>query len=193
MKKLHFFLVIFLLSGGLKLAAQSNFIGQIMIVPYNFAPRDWHDCDGALLPIAENDALFSLIGTTYGGDGQTTFALPNISGRVIIDDGQGNTLQSYTLGQTGGVENVQLTVSQLPQHNHNVNAVTAEGNNNIPTGKIPANTKVLDKEYSSQSANSTMKPGIISATGGSQPHPNLQPYVTLKCVIALTGIYPTQN
>ena len=195
MRKLNFLLLLFLLSGSLKLSAQDNFVGQIMIVPYNFSPAGWHDCDGSLMPIAENEVLFSLIGTTYGGDGQTTFALPDARGRVMVDDGTGSGLTSKVLGQQGGVENVTLTAAQLPTHRHIVNAVTAGGTKGNPAGSVFANTGVLDKDYSDKEADTTMAPGMVSAAGSSQPQPhnNIQPYLTMKCVIALYGIYPSRN
>lgn len=193
MRKLNLLLLLGLLSGSLKLAAQDNFIGQIMIVPYNFSPLGWHDCDGALMPISENEALFSLIGTTFGGDGQTTFALPDARGRVVVDDGTRPGFSTFNLGQKGGVENVTLTAPQLPSHTHIVNAANTVGTKEAATGALPANTGVLDKEYSDTAPNTTMSPGMISSAGSGQAHNNIQPFVTLKCVIALYGIYPQQN
>lgn len=176
--------------------AQEPFVGQIMFVPYNFAPAGWHDCDGSLLSISENEVLFTLIGTTYGGDGQNTFAVPNAKGKVIIDDGQGPGLSSYQLGQTGGVESVTLTANQLPAHSHSVLATEADGNQNLPTNAIPANTKALDKEYSDSTlpANKvSMKPTMLTPAGGNQPHKNMMPTLSLKCVISLYGVYPQPN
>lgn len=193
MRKLNLLLLLGLLSGSLKLAAQDNFIGQIMIVPYNFSPLGWHDCDGALMPIAENETLYSLIGTTYGGDGVTTFGLPDARGRVVVDDGIRPGFSTFNLGQKGGVENVTVTTAQLPSHSHLVNAVKTAGTKEVATLSLPADTGVLDKEYSNLAPNATMAPGMISPTGSSQAHNNIQPFVTLKCVIALFGIYPQQN
>lgn len=193
MRKLYFLLGFCLLLGSVKLSAQNNFVGQIMIVPYNFSPQGWHDCDGTVMSIAENEVLFSLIGTTYGGDGMTTFALPDARGRVIVDDGTGNGLSSMVNGQRGGMETVTLTPQQLPSHTHLVNAVNTVGTKETATGSIPANTGLLDKEYSNQTANTTMAASMVSPSGFSQPHENSQPYLTMKCVIALYGIYPSPN
>lgn len=178
------------------LKAQQPFIGQIIFVPYSFSPSGWHDCDGSLLSIAENEALFSLIGTTYGGNGTTTFALPDARGRVIIDDGQSGGLSPYTIGQTGGTETVTLTLNQIPSHNHTINTTIDNGNQYIPTNNIPANTKSLDKEYSTSTDpldKTTMNPNMLSPSGGSQPHDNMMPSLALKCSISLYGIYPSHN
>ncbi|MFP8892976.1 MULTISPECIES: phage tail protein [Chryseobacterium] len=179
---------------ALKAQASEPFLGQIAFVPYNFAPKYWAECNGQLLPIAQNQALFSLLGTTYGGNGVTTFALPDMRGRVLVHNGQapgGPTM--YTMGETGGTESVTLLVTQMPAHNHTVNAVTTEGNQNSPTNNLPADTKTLDKEYSDAAANTTMKNTMVGSTGGSQPHENRPPFITLKCIIALAGVYPSQN
>lgn len=177
----------------LKAQASEPFLGQIAFVPYNFVPKNWAACNGQLLPIAQNQALFALLGTTYGGNGTTTFALPDMRGRVLVHEGQapgGPT--NYTMGQIGGTESVTLQVTQMPPHSHTVNAVTAEGNQNSPTGNLPADTKGLDKEYSDAAANTTMKSTMVNQTGGGQPHENRPPFVTLKCIISLQGIFPSQ-
>lgn len=179
---------------SLQAQASDPYLGQIAFVPYNFVPKNWASCDGQLLPIAQNQALFALLGTTYGGNGITTFALPDMRGRMLVHNGQapgGPT--NYTMGQIGGTESVTLLVTQMPAHNHTVNAVTAEGNQNSPTNSLPADTKVLDKEYSDAAANTTMKSTMINNTGGSQPHENRPPFITLKCIISLVGVFPTQN
>src|SRR5690606_18390456 len=165
MKKLYHALLVAWMPFVAPLAAQDNFVGQIMFVPYNFSPQGWHNCDGSLLSISENEVLFTLIGTTYGGDGQTTFAVPDMRGRVMIDDGQGNTLSSFTLGQMSGTETMQLTQAQMPAHSHTVNAVSGAGTSESPTSHLPANTGILDKEYSNQPLTSTMKMGMLSAAG----------------------------
>jgi len=187
------FLLLFL--SGTVASAQDQFLGQIMFVPYKSAPTGWHDCDGSLLSISENTPLFALIGTTYGGDGSTNFALPNAQGRVIIDDGKNSTTRtSYLLGQTGGLETVTLTVNQIPVHTHRVWATTSEGNQNSPNNAIPANTKSLDKEYSNltdTASMTTMKSSMLSTSGGSQAHNNMMPSLALKCIIAIHGIYPS--
>lgn len=174
--------------------ASDPYLGQIAFVPYNFVPKNWAECNGQLLPIAQNQALFSLLGTTYGGNGTTTFALPDMRGRVLVHNGQapgGPT--TYTMGQIGGTESVTLTVTQMPAHSHTVNAVTTEGNQNLPTNSIPADTKLLDKEYSDAAANTTMKSTMINSTGGNQAHENRPPFITLKCIISLVGVFPSQN
>ena len=151
---------------SLKAQASDPYLGQIAFVPYNFVPKNWASCDGQLLSIAQNTALFSLLGTTYGGNGTTTFALPDMRGRVLVHNGQapgGPT--TYTMGQTGGTESVTLLITQMPAHSHTVNTVTDEGNQN-------SNTK---------------------NTGGSQPHENRPPFITLKCIISLVGVFPSQN
>lgn len=194
MKKIIYLVSAAILCGSTFVKAQSQpFLGQIAFVPYNFAPKGWAPCNGQLLPIMQNTALFSLLGTTYGGNGQTTFALPDMRGRAIVHEGQGAGLTTRTLGEQGGTENVTLTINQIPAHTHQVTAVTAEGNNASPTGNIPANTKSLDKEYSSATADTTMGATMIAPTGGNQPHPNMSPFLTLKCIIALEGIFPSQN
>ncbi|GEJ47108.1 MULTISPECIES: phage tail protein [unclassified Chryseobacterium] len=197
MKNLFFVCTLLICSAfapTLKAQASDPYLGQIAFVPYNFAPKNWAECNGQLLPIAQNQALFALLGTTYGGNGTTTFALPDMRGRVLVHNGQapgGPT--TYTMGQIGGTESVTLTVTQIPPHNHTVNAVTADGNQNSPTNSLPADTKILDKEYSDAAANTTMKSTMVNNTGGGQPHENRPPFITLKCIISLVGVFPTQN
>ncbi|ALR31543.1 phage tail protein [Chryseobacterium sp. IHB B 17019] len=179
-------------TNSLKAQGSDPFLGQIAFVPYNFVPQNWAPCNGQLMSISQNQALFSLLGTMYGGNGTTTFALPDMRGRVLVHEGQapgGPT--NYIMGQSGGSESVTLLVTQMPSHSHTVNAVTAEGNQNTPTNTLPADTKGLDKEYSDANANTTMKATMVNPTGGSQPHENRPPFVTLKCIIALYGIYPS--
>lgn len=176
-------------------SVQGQFLGQIMFVPYNFTPNGWHDCDGSILKISENAALFSLIGTTYGGDGRTTFALPDAQGRVIIDDGIGTGLSTYQLGETGGVETVTLTTNQMPTHTHSVRATTSVGTQNSPTNGISANTKALDKEYSNATdavSKTTMKPTMLGMAGGNYPHNNMMPTLAMRCVIAIAGMFPSR-
>jgi microcystin-dependent protein len=168
------------------------FIGQIMLVPYNFAPRGWAFCQGQILPIAQNTALFSLLGTTYGGNGQTTFALPDLRGRVAISSGQGPGLSNYDLGQASGTENTTLTINQMPTHNHLVNCNTEGSNTNIPTGAVPGETSV-GNIYANVLGAATMNNGMINNTGGNQPFPILQPYLTINYCIALEGIFPSRN
>ncbi|OYY93914.1 MAG: hypothetical protein B7Y41_09460 [Hydrogenophilales bacterium 28-61-23] len=185
------------------------FIGEICIVPYNFAPRGYAFTDGSLMPIAQNTALFSLLGTTYGGNGIQTFALPDTRGRVIIGAGQSPGTGSYQLGQMGGTENVSLSINQMPAHNHvaatsvvaKALGVSSEGNVDGPAGNAWA-AKSRGALYSNAAPNVDMAAGAIqvsSATttigvsGGSQPFSVVQPYVVLNPIIALTGIFPSRN
>jgi len=173
------------------------YLGMIIIVPYNFAPRGWAFCSGQILPIAQNTALFSLIGTTFGGNGQTTFALPDLRGRVSNSSGQGPGLSSYDLGQVGGSENTTLTINQMPAHQHanpKQAASGAAGDAANPDGAFPAK---LDNMYASTADASllgqTPATSLTGITGGSQPFSILQPYLTLNYCIALEGIFPSRN
>ena len=165
------------------------FLGQIMLVPYNFAPRGWAFCTGQILPIAQNTALFSLLGTTYGGNGQTTFALPDLRGRVPISSGQGPGLSSYDLGEVGGEESVTLLVNELPAHNHLVGASDVE----VAQGSVPKDQVLALGNYYGPTPDTVMAVNMIQPTGGSQPHENRQPYLTLNYCIALEGIFPSRN
>jgi microcystin-dependent protein len=176
---------------SLPLHAQDQFIGELALVPYNFAPVGWAFCQGQLLSITENSALFNLIGTTYGGDGVTTFALPDLRGRVPIGRGQGLGLSNYVLAQTGGVENVTLTTSQMPVHSHVLNADTSIGSSERPTALLYARDGSGIPVYGS-TLNATAPATAVQQAGGSQPHNNIKPYVTFHWIISLTGIYPAQ-
>jgi microcystin-dependent protein len=165
------------------------FLGQITIVGFNFAPRGWAQCNGQILPIAQNTALFSLLGTTYGGNGQTTFALPDLRSRVPIHVGQGPGLSSYALGQAAGTETVTLNINQMPTHNHLMGASSEEGAPSSPSGQVPAKGGI----YGPAPDGTVMNPTVITNTGGSQPHENIQPYLTLNFCIALEGIFPSRN
>jgi microcystin-dependent protein len=164
------------------------FIGEIKIVGFNFAPRGWAFCNGQILSIAQNTALFSLLGTTYGGNGQTTFALPDLRGRVPIHPGQGPGLSNYTQGQLAGSETVTLLSTQMPAHTHTVNASTQSDITGNPTSNFPAGGASYDT-----TANTTMDPAMIGNSGGNQPHSNLQPYLAINFCIALEGIFPSRN
>lgn len=168
------------------------YIGQIMAFGGNFAPQGWALCDGSLLPISQYDALFSLIGATYGGDGQTTFALPDLRGRAALHQGQGPGLSSYSLGQNGGVEAVTLTVSQAPPHSHPVLGHSGAGDSPHPAGAVWAGSTVA-LYTAGAAANAAMSASSISPSGGSQPHDNMLPFLTLNFCIALEGIYPSQG
>jgi microcystin-dependent protein len=163
------------------------FIGSIILFGGNFAPRGWAFCNGQVLAIAQNQALFSLLGTTYGGDGNTTFALPDLRGRVPVHPGQGPGLSQYDLGQVGGTETVTLLVSELPQHTHRQPATNGEQTTNRPDGALPGRGGV----YGEDSDGSMLAP--TTPVGGSQPHNNTQPYLGLNYIIALEGIYPSRN
>ena len=166
------------------------FLSEIRIFSCSFAPKYWALCNGQTLPINQNQALFSLMGTTYGGNGQTTFGLPNLQGRVPIHMGNG-----HTLGETGGAETVTITSSTMPAHIHPAYADTKVGNNTTsnPSGNYPANTGSTPL-YSSGSSNMvTMYPSMVSSTGGSQSHENRQPFTALNYCIALSGIFPSQT
>jgi microcystin-dependent protein len=167
------------------------YLGELKIVPYNFAPQGWAFCNGQLLPIAQNTALFSLLGTQYGGNGVTTFALPDMRGRLIVGPGQGQGLSSYEQGQEGGTENVTLLASQIPSHNHPVQVSSAIGTQTAATGKHIAKAPLgLGNTYGTPPQNTTMPAGTIQPAGGGQPHNNRQPYLTLSYIIALQGVYP---
>ena len=170
----------------------SPFIGEIRMFAGNFAPVGWAFCDGSLIPISENDALFNLIGTTYGGDGQTTFALPDLRSRVPVHAGNGPGLSTYSLGQAGGVEQVTLTTQQLPSHGHAVIASTNAGTQGVPTGGVlAASTSVA--LYNSNAPNNQMHTGTVGQAGGSQPHDNLQPFLCINFILSLFGIFPSHT
>lgn len=174
------------------------FLGMIIIVPYNFAPRGWAFCNGQILPIAQNTALFSLLGTTFGGNGQTTFALPDLRGRVPNSSGQGPGLSSYDLGQVGGTESTTLTINNMPSHNHQLACLNGAPSAAKPANNVLANLSIdppptTASIYSNQAPNSFLAPTSIGNTGGSQPFSILQPYLTLNFCIALEGIFPSRN
>jgi len=155
----------------------------------NFPPAGWMFCEGQLLPISENETLFQLIGTTYGGDGQNTFALPDLRGRVPMHFGNG-----FSLAEMGGVETVTLTVSQIPAHSHPVLATNNIGNGTAPQGKVLAGGSVVSTSpYGTDAPKSPLHPSSIGSTGGSQPHDNFQPYLCVDFIISLFGIFPSQT
>jgi microcystin-dependent protein len=176
------------------------FVGQIALFPYNFAPRGWAFCAGQLLPISQNTALFSLLGTFYGGDGKATFALPDLQGRVPIGTGQGPGLSAYTLGEAAGVETVTLLSTENASHNHALNATTDSGTvvaasgNQLATAFTGSRTSsTTGLIYSSATPNTALAATAISFTGGSLPHNNIQPAQVLQYCIALQGVYPARN
>jgi microcystin-dependent protein len=190
-------------AGGAALAAvkprearadADQWIGEIALVPYTFPPKGWAFCNGQLLPINQNIALFSLLGTTFGGDGITTFALPDLRGRAPIHFGQGPGLSNYVLGQTGGAENITLLAAQMPSHTHALNVSNLNGTSDTPgPAVIPAKNASGVPTYSSAAANSTLAAAAAGTAGSSQPHENRPPFLTMSYVIALVGIFPSQN
>jgi microcystin-dependent protein len=166
------------------------FLGEIRIMSFNFPPRGWALCNGQLLPINQNQALFSLFGTMYGGDGRVNFALPNLQGRVPIHNGNG-----ITQGQVGGEIAHTLTISELAAHNHFVNVSTGDTNNASTAGVNNYWGQVADNStvFNTNAANSAMNAGVVTNNGGSQPHNNMQPYTVLSFCVALQGIFPSQN
>ncbi|HEY0086924.1 MAG TPA: tail fiber protein [Allosphingosinicella sp.] len=169
------------------------FIGEIRMFAGNFNPVGWEFCDGQQVPISENDTLFVLIGTTYGGDGQEVFNLPNMQSRVPMHSGNG-----FTIGEMAGVESVTLTTSQIPSHNHAALASASNGSQASPVGALlaqPATTnQVIDpKTYSTDPPIAVFPPSTITPVGGSQPHDNMQPYLVINFIISMFGIFPQSN
>jgi microcystin-dependent protein len=167
-------------------------IGEIALVPFNFPPKGWAFCNGQLLPINQNQALFALIGTYYGGDGITTFALPDLRGRSPVHQGQGPGLSSYVIGQTGGLENVTLGIPQIPAHTHQATGSSANGTSDSPVGAVPARDPAGTPRYAA-APNASLAAAAIATVGGGQPHENRAPYLTMNYVIALQGVFPSQN
>jgi microcystin-dependent protein len=165
------------------------FIAEIKMFAGNFAPRGWAFCDGQTLSIAQNTALFSLVGTTYGGDGVTTFKLPDLRGRVPIHQGQGPGLSPYVLGEVSGSESITLTTANLPAHSHPANSTQAQASGTRPAGAVPA----AGGAYNTASDGSTMNNGFIGNTGANQPFDNHQPSLCVNFIIALEGIFPSRN
>jgi microcystin-dependent protein len=169
------------------------FLGEIRMVGFNFAPTGWALCNGQLLSISQNTALFSLLGTQFGGDGISTFALPNLQSRVPIHAGQGPGLSPYVVGQAGGSESVALTASQMPVHNHGVNCSTSGGTQASPANGYPAVESTGTSSDYATSANGTMNPAAIGNAGSGLAHANIQPYLCVNFIIALSGIFPARS
>jgi len=161
------------------------YVGEIRIFAGNFPPSGWMFCEGQLLPISENETLFQLIGTTYGGDGQSTFALPDLRGRLPLHMGNG-----FTLAETGGAEEITLTTQQIPAHSHPMLASTGPGTQNDPTNTVTAASPSVTL-YAQDVTDSNMSPNAVLPDGGSQPHTNFQPYLCLDFIISLFGIFPS--
>jgi microcystin-dependent protein len=168
------------------------FVAEIRIFPFNFAPKGWAWCDGQLLPLSQNTALFSLLGTTYGGDGKSTFALPDIQGRTVMHPGQGPGLSLHDLGETGGSETVTLLESEIPSHAHGVTASQPDGVERTPAGQLLA-TGMGISQYQTPGPLANLASAAIAPAGGDQPHNNLQPYLTFYFNIALQGVFPPRG
>lgn len=165
------------------------YVGEIRMFAGNFAPAGWMFCEGQLLPISEYETVFNLIGTTYGGDGQSTFALPDLRGRVPLHFGNG-----FTLAETGGVERVTLTPSQIPAHSHPFLATTNLAGSNVASGNVGAVNNVFGVfPYGSDAPRTTLSPSAVGSVGGNQPHNNFQPYLCVDFIISLFGIFPSQT
>ncbi|MGO8883311.1 MAG: phage tail protein [Streptosporangiaceae bacterium] len=167
------------------------FLGEIRMFGFSFAPDGWALCNGQLLPISQNTALFSLLGTTYGGDGTTTFALPDLQSRVPVHQGQGAGLSSRVQGQAGGTETVTLAATQMPEHTHPVKASSSAAASGIPEGRAMARSS--SHIYHDPDASTVMNAKMLGDAGGSEPHGNIQPYLVLNFCISLTGIFPSQS
>jgi microcystin-dependent protein len=167
-----------------------NYVGEIRMFAGNFAPAGWALCQGQSMPISENDVLFTLIGTTYGGDGQQTFNLPNLAGRVAVHQGTGSGLSTYIIGQAGGLESVTLATNQLPAHTHPELATEAAADQLTAANNMPA--EATKRFYATPGAPAAMNAGNLTPVGGSQPHENMQQYLVINFIISLFGIYPNQ-
>ena len=167
------------------------FVAEIRIFPFNFAPKGWAWCNGQLLPISQNTALFSLLGTIYGGDGKSTFALPNIMGRTLMHPRQGPGLSLHDLGETGGSETVTLLESEIPAHAHTARALNDDGLSEAPVGNVPAKNKFYHTDNAQPLV--PMSASALAPAGGSTPHNNMQPYLTFYFNIALQGVFPPRT
>ena len=199
MRKKNFTLIIAITCAVSGLLAQNEYIGEIRIFAINFAPRGWMPCEGQLLPIPQNTALFALLGTTYGGNGRTNFALPNLQGRVALNPGQGPGLTTRYLGEEGGSPAVTLLQSEIPVHNHPLFFTDAQATTNAPASDVmPAFNASLNFPGITKPVNTYAVPGVIvpfapqtmGVTGGNMPHNNMQPYLVLNYFIAVQGIFP---
>lgn len=169
------------------------FLAEVRIVGFNFAPRGWAFCDGQILPINQNQSLYSLLGTTYGGDGRTSFALPDLRGRTPIHVGRSNGGDHHTLGQKSGEETHTLAANEMPQHTHVFQASSAQGSTDIPTNNHALARSARDVYRDQATSLTSLVSGSMTNTGGSQAHDNMQPYLALNFCIALQGLFPSRN
>jgi microcystin-dependent protein len=169
------------------------FVAEIRIFPFNFAPKGWAWCNGQLLPISQNTALFSLLGTTYGGDGKSTFALPNLQGSAPMHPGQGPGLSLHDLGETGGSETVTLLQSEIPSHSHSASASASDGIDRSPAAEKFAVGVGGINQYAAPGPTTQLSANASTPAGGDQPHNNMQPYLTMYFNIALQGVYPPRS
>jgi microcystin-dependent protein len=170
------------------------FVAEIRIFPFNFAPKGWAFCDGQILPLSQNTALFSLLGTTYGGDGKSNFALPDMQGNAPMHPGQGPGLSLHDLGETGGSETVSLLESEIPSHSHSLGAQNvALGGVQTPAPATSLNRPASGNLFDTNTTLVQMDPNSLAPAGGDQPHNNMQPYLTLNFCIALQGVYPPRT
>ena len=172
------------------------YVGEIRAVSYNFAPVGWALCNGQLMQISQNTALFSLLGTTYGGDGRTTFGLPNLQGASPLQSGQGQGLSYINLGEAGGDATVALLTQEMASHSHSIGVVDAGGNQNTPANAAYAEARVgrdASLQYGPGTTQVAMSPRMVATTGNSQPHNNMPPYLVVNFIIALQGIYPPRS
>jgi microcystin-dependent protein len=171
------------------------FVAEIRIFPFNFAPKGWAWCDGQLLPLSQNTALFSLLGTTYGGNGKSNFALPDLQGRAPMHPGQGPGLSLHDLGESGGTETVTLLESEIPSHSHSMNASTQDGGDSHPQDNLLAQGIGIGQyiAVANQGQTTNLNPNALPPAGGDQPHNNMQPYLTFYFNIALQGVFPPRT
>jgi microcystin-dependent protein len=169
------------------------FVAEIRIFPFNFAPKGWAWCDGQLLPLSQNTALFSLLGTTYGGNGKSNFALPDLQGRAPMHPGQGPGLSLHDLGETGGSETVTLLESEIPSHSHTLRASSDDADLQIPGPGFSVAKSTGQALYSTTATLVSMAPETLAPAGGDQPHNNMQPYLTFYFCIALQGVFPPRT
>jgi microcystin-dependent protein len=169
------------------------FVAEIRIFPFNFPPKGWAFCDGQILPLSQNTALFSLLGTTYGGDGKSNFALPNVQGNAPMHPGQGPGLSLHDLGEIGGSQTVTLLESEIPSHSHGWNASNADSTSQAPGNQFMAGGVGGITMYANPASLVQLNPNVVTPAGGDQPHNNMQPYLTLNFCIALQGVFPPRT